>query len=132
MKDQCEGLTIKGWKFQECDDEFVSILRTRNHGEWSINFGNKYKIIKDVYAYAKLEENGKPWKVKYFDIRTGRIYKGMSQNTKEDSVKELVCIARFYDFFEDPERGVRYRFKELDAEALASLSDCRRELGVVT
>jgi hypothetical protein len=136
LKDECEGIAAPdGWKFQDCEESFVSLLRQRDvDGGWTVDdWGSSGGDLRDNYISAEYHANFPApglhmWEVVAFDRSSGHGL-GPRRASKEDAVKEAVCLARFDDEWDRlREEGVGYT--EVREKAMELLSSCRRDSGL--
>lgn len=127
----------KGWEFQSCSDATITLTRV-SEIDWNVKLDARHPSIYDAYIMGA-------WKDDKWDIHIDepsekrdemlkmnvKRSSGRDRSTKEDAVKEIVCLARYYDTWkENYDQGVTSKYKELDREALDNLVGCRKSFGI--
>lgn len=86
---------LDGWKFQDCKDNFVTLVRTKVKGDWKVDYQGD-DIPKDYYVSAEYHEPRRGmWEITSYDPVGGHSgYKAQFYNNEEKAAAELVCLAR--------------------------------------
>jgi hypothetical protein len=114
-----------GWTFQDCKEDFVSLLRTTRAGRWEIDWKGE-SLLEDVYLSAGPLPGGAGWGIVAYDPLSGH-GPGIRRGSKEGAVGEMVCLAKMQDVRDgDPGKSYCLRLRE----ARETLSECRRALGL--
>lgn len=134
LKRECAGIPApEGWKFQNCGDNFVTLLR-QSRVEWAVeDWRNLEEPLKDNYIAAERHEDYPfpgmtNWEVYAFDKSEGH-GPGPSRGSRGHAVKELVCLAKMdnkREYWKD--RGLN--FEDRSQRAQDFLESCRRESGL--
>lgn len=98
LKNSCEGISSpEGWKFQDCKEDFVTLLRQKNT-KWTVDdWRSDDTALKDAYTFAQYYDDPRiEWEIMGYDPSEGH-GGGINQTSREDAVKELVCLAKFQD-----------------------------------
>jgi hypothetical protein len=134
----CERIAPpQGWEFQDCSNSTITLTRV-SEMNWEVNLDARYPSIYDAYVMGKW--SGDDWDI-YIDEPNEnrdemlkmhvRRSSGKDRSVKGDAVKEIVCLADYYDNWKNAfDRGSGITHKELDREALNDLAACRREFGI--
>jgi len=132
LKNSCEGIDApEGWKFQDCKDDFISMLRQKKE-KWTENDWYNRKP-KDFYILTMLYDDPDEWEIHLYDpedLTFGDYTSGDEQPDKESAVKETVCMAWFNDTWEDMKsQGYQLDFVRREAERSANI--CRSNLNLL-
>lgn len=98
LKNSCEGISApEGWKFQDCKEDFVTLLRQKST-KWTVDdWRSDDTVLEDAYTFAQYYDDPRiEWEIMSYDPSEGHSG-GINQTSREDAVKELVCLAKFQD-----------------------------------
>ena len=131
LKDKCEGIQAPdGWKFQDCDDRRVTLLRQSNV-KWTENDWRN-RNPKDAYIITWLYDDPDEWEIHLFstaDTILGDYESGEVQLTKKNAIKETVCMAIFTDVWDELEKEGVAR-AEIRSRSDRALNKCRDNSGL--
>lgn len=90
-----EFVAPKGWKFGQCDTKQVSMFRTKDAGNWSIDFDdpNDNTTPKDEYILASEYQNWGAWQIDTYTPRGGSGEHFIRANKRSVAIKEMLCLA---------------------------------------
>ena len=85
----------EGWKFGQCDVKQVSMFRTKDKGDWSIDFNdpNDTTTPRDDYIFASEYQNWGAWQINTYTPRCGSGEHFIRANKRSVAIKEMLCLA---------------------------------------
>lgn len=97
----------EGWKFQTCDDEKITMVQTKNVGDWEIDVNESMASdLKDRYMHGYEYEDMR-WEV--IDYNPPEGHGGVQTYSRHDALMNMVCMARAYNAMDNMPRDERKR-----------------------
>ena len=104
LKEYCSRYRApNGWKFQDCKDDIITLVRTRKEEDWEVDYSGE-EIPKDAYVSAEKFENYpseglSAWEVT--DYTPGSSHTSVRTWNRRSALQEIKCTAISLDVWDE-------------------------------
>lgn len=116
-----------GWKFQDCEARFVSMMRVKNAGDWTADLRDpeSYPDFKDDYISADPHERN-TWEIVTYDRVGGHGGHFIRASKRSVAIKEMICLAESREIMENV-LDANEEFTVAESMYKNHLGECRKK-----